>query len=690
MKYLYIVNGHMLDYIPFGIRKIYFFKNNNLYLSLIQAIKKDANTANNKIFWGWGRKNSFKKAQQLALEYNGMAICAEDGFIRSLGLGKLNTPPLSLVIDRAGIYFDASSCSDLEQLIVEPECVQQNIRARALIEKIIALKVTKYNQYFIPIDIALFNSQKNILIVDQTLGDQSIQYALASEDSFQQMLEHACLHHPDANIWIKTHPDVIAGKAKGHFPSSFSDNHRIRFISENYNPIELCQVMTEVYVVSSQLGFEALLCEKRVHCFGIPWYAGWGLTQDHMTLPEVVLKRRAESRSLEHLFTCAYLKYAKYVSPVSHQLCELEEILDILAPNLQLQQRFTRHDIVVYGFSRWKRQFIADYLGFPSIHLRFMQWRKPRKNEYVFAWGKKAKDLKELGYQNVWTVEDGFLRSLGLGAKLIRPFSLVFDDLGIYYDATMPSRLEVLLNHVQLTGEQTKRIQSLTQEIVRQKLTKYNVGEVASTKFPQIPLNKKVLLVVGQVEDDLSVQLGGIDIKTNEALIRQVREDNPNAYIIYKPHPDVEAGLRKGKVNLDVTNRYIDHVEARLSIIMLFEYVDEIHTITSLSGFEALLRGLKVYCYGIPFYAGWGLTVDRHDCSRRNRKLMLEELVYSTLIEYPAYNLPHTRKMQIPLVTPEHVLQHMLHLQQMNSMQPTHRVSWLFTRLRQLKNTVLR
>lgn len=680
----------MLDYIPFGIRKIFFFKNNNLYLSLIQGIKKDANTANNKIFWGWGRKNSFKKAQQLALQYNGMAICAEDGFIRSLGLGKEGYQPLSLVVDQSGIYFDATQPSDLEKLILHVSISKdEELDAQKLIKKILSEGITKYNLHYDKLNHADFQNKKNILVVDQTCGDQSIHYAMASADSFKVMLQQASNDHPDATIWVKIHPDVMAGKAKSHFALNDLKAKNIRLLTENYNPIALCRVMSEVYVVSSQLGFEALLCGKPVHCFGVPWYAGWGLTQDRQELTELIKDRRNVSRSVEQLFIAAYLQYAKYVSPVSQQGCELQEIVNLLTPNILFQQQLPSTPIVVYGFSRWKRQFIADYLGFPSIHLRFMQWRKPRKNEYVFAWGKKAKDLKELGYQNVWTVEDGFLRSLGLGAKLIRPFSLVFDDLGIYYDVTAPSRLEVLLNQVQLTVEQTKRIQSLTQEIVRQKLTKYNVGEVASTKFPQIPLNKKVLLVVGQVEDDLSVQLGGIDIKTNEALIRQVREDNPNAYIIYKPHPDVEAGLRKGKVNLDVTNRYIDHVEARLSIIMLFEYVDEIHTITSLSGFEALLRGLKVYCYGIPFYAGWGLTVDRHDCSRRNRKLMLEELVYSTLIEYPAYNLPHTRKMQIPLVTPEYVLQHMLHLQQMNSMQPTHRGSWLFTRLRQLKNTVL-
>ncbi|MCY1540147.1 Capsule polysaccharide biosynthesis protein [compost metagenome] len=58
---------------------------------------------------------------------------------------------------------------------------------------------------------------------------------------------------------------------------------------------------------------------------------------------------------------------------------------------------------------------------------------------------------------------------------------------------------------------------------------------------------------------------------------------------------------------------------------------------TSLSGFEGLLRRKKVVVYGRPFYAGWGLTEDRDFEPGRRRKLSLEELIAGTLLHYPIY-----------------------------------------------------
>jgi len=52
---------------------------------------------------------------------------------------------------------------------------------------------------------------------------------------------------------------------------------------------------------------------------------------------------------------------------------------------------------------------------------------------------------------------------------------------------------------------------------------------------------------------------------------------------------------------------------------------------TSLSGFEALLRDKKVVTYGSPFYAGWGLTEDHAVTERRCRRRTLEELIYLAL-----------------------------------------------------------
>ena len=631
---------------------------------------------------GWGRKSSFFRAQNISSKFDIPLYCLEDGFIRSLGLGKDGFLPLSLVVDTHGIYFDAFQTSDLEQLIQAQESLEFNERARVNINKIKAFSITKYNQKFLQIDENLFQSGKNILVVDQTLGDQSIKYSGTSTESFRKMLQQAIKNHPSAIIWVKIHPDVIAKKTQGHFLPSDLSRSNVKVLIENYNPIVLLSFMDEVYVVSSQLGFEALMCGKKVHCFGMPWYAGWGLTIDHYASLDILDGRRGINRSLEHLFACAYLKYARYVSPITHKRCELEDILEFLIPNVELHKKLPKL-IIAYGFSPWKKRFIRDFLNFPKIELKFKKFFKPQKSDYILAWGKKAKLLKDQGYKNVITVEDGFIRSIGLGASLIRPCSLVFDEVGIYYDATHPSKIENLLKTTELTSEQYCRAQNLRKLLVEINISKYNVGRVDKLSRPET--NKKVLLVIGQVEDDMSVQLGGVGIKTNLDLIKEVREKNTDAYIIYKPHPDVCAGLRTGKIEEELVLKFANQIELDSSILECFEICDEVHTITSLSGFEALLRGLKVYCYGLPFYAGWGLTVDNVSCLRRNKKINLETLIYVTLVDYAVYNLPSTKSMNIPLVAPEHVISYIQ--QQMNSPEKKYWKSWkdVFIKFRNVK-----
>ncbi len=603
---------------------------------------------------GWGRKKSFFKAQALAGKKGFKALCLEDGFVRSLGLGKDGYPPLSLVVDETGIYFDALQPSDLENLILKDESLKDNLRAQHAIDQILKFGITKYNQKFQTIDLGKFDRKiRNILVIDQTFGDQSIKYAGATPDTFKSMLTQACLDHPEATIWVKTHPDVLAGKAQSHFqPQDFASSN-IQVLTEAYNPIELLGYMSEVYVVSSQLGFEALLCGKNVHCFGVPWYADWGLTDDQYAPLEILNGRRGVKRSLNHLFASAYFHYARYVNPVTGERCECEDIIDLIIPNIEFQKHLGQ-SYIAYGFSPWKKKFIADFLSFPKLSLKFQRYLKPKKNQPTLAWGKKAQRLKDQNYLNVITVEDGFIRSVGLGATLIRPCSLVFDDVGIYYDATKPSGIENLLNQVNLTEQQLQRARDLQQKLIDLNISKYNVGESRPLNRPQ---HSRVLLVVGQVEDDMSIQLGGIGIKTNLDLLKQVRGDHPDSYIIYKPHPDVQTGLRVGKISDQDMLTYANQIELNTSILECFEICDEVHTITSLSGFEGLIRGLKVYCYGLPFYAGWGLTQDLFSSQRRNNKnITLEALLYVTLVEYPTYNLPHTRASGIPLVRPEDVI----------------------------------
>jgi capsular polysaccharide export protein len=149
-------------------------------------------------------------------------------------------------------------------------------------------------------------------------------------------------------------------------------------------------------------------------------------------------------------------------------------------------------------------------------------------------------------------------------------------------------------------------------------------------------------LVPGQVEDDRSVQTGGCGL-SNLELLERVRNRGPDAFILYKPHPDVVAGHRKGAISEISALGFADQIVSTPPISSLIASVDEVHVNTSLTGFEALLREKSVTTYGVPFYAGWGLTSDLGPVpNRRTARRSLDEFVAATLLIYPRYLDPVT------------------------------------------------
>lgn len=286
----------------------------------------------------WGRRSwSYQKGVQIAQKIHAAIWTIEDGFIRSVGLGKDGFQPLSLVVDKRGIYFDAFAPSDLEQLIVRG--VDDAPRAHAAMAEIRQFKLSKYN-HAPAVAISIVAGQKNILVVDQTYGDQSIALGGVQEQVFEKMLSQACQDHPEAMIWVKTHPDVSEKKRTGYL-THVQASQQVRLLTQAMNPLVLLEQMDEVYVVSSQLGFEALIMGKTVHCFGVPWYAGWGLTDDSAAPMEILNGRRGHSRRLSQLFTAAYFHYARYINPQTGLRCELEEAMRWIVRNMNHKHKIT-------------------------------------------------------------------------------------------------------------------------------------------------------------------------------------------------------------------------------------------------------------------------------------------------------------------------------------------------------------
>lgn len=616
----------------------------------------------------WGNKPSSVKAQRFAERRHLDVVRLEDGFLRSLLLGH-QSPPLSVVIDDVGIYYDAAQPSRLEQLITKPLCEAQRQRARELLKQWQTLRVSKYNHSVEKVIPAV--DKQFVLVVDQTKGDASVRDGLADESCFRKMLDSALTLYPNHQVVIKTHPDVFAGKKSGYLTgqavADLCKDHadRIVLLADDIHPPKLLENASAVFCVTSQMGFEALLWGKVVHTFGMPFYAGWGVTIDDLPTPS-----RRKPVTIEQLVHAALISYPRYWHPEWQRCCQVEDLMAWLSFQRQQSQRVVG-DITAIDISRWKKPVLVDFLKGSKLNfvcqektcipLIDKEYKPSFPSQRILRWGNtKSADLR---------VEDGFIRSVGLGADLTRPVSWVIDDLGIYYDASQPSRLERLLIEMRFSEHDIQRAKTLINKLVDLKVSKYNIGD----SDWQPPQEKRVILVPGQVESDASICFGSPILKSNLSLLQAVRETHPHAFIVYKPHPDVQAGLRLQGQDEQTAEQFADEVIGNVDMAYLLDHVDEVHTLTSLTGFEALLRGVPVTCYGQPFYSGWGLTEDIYPHERRGIIRTLPELVAATLIYYPFYVSPETGYY----LTPEQTIDWM-HEQRQRPLKKNYLSQWLF------------
>lgn len=299
--------------------------------------------------------------------------------------------------------------------------------------------------------------------------------------------------------------------------------------------------------------------------------------------------------------------------------------------------------VAALGFAHWKRPTVAPLLwngadtpfrrGVPAL----------AAGDQVAVWRSRLSvaQARALAGRPVLEVEDGFIRSAGLGADCVPPLSICVDEQGAHFDPNQPSGLEIILQNSHFPSDLLARAQQLRAAIVAGGLSKYERGGTAA--LPRPGGARRHVLVPGQVEDDRAVTSGGA-LASNLELLRRARtEAGPEAYVIYKPHPDVLAGHRTGLIAEADMAALADRVETTAPMAALIAMADELHVNSSLAGFEALMRGKPVTVHGVPFYAGWGLTIDRGPVpARRTARRTLDEVVAAAYLLYPRYLDPET------------------------------------------------
>ncbi|MCW1934227.1 capsular polysaccharide biosynthesis protein [Pararhodobacter zhoushanensis] len=582
----------------------------------------------------WGHSPRAHRAETLAARSGAPLWRIEDAWIRSIHPGRSRgEPPMGLLLDRAGMHYDPAQPSDLERLLATHPLDDGALiaRARTGIDRLRTLHLSKYNTH----DLALTAPDPGyVLIIDQVRGDASLTHGAPqpAERLFREMLIIAQEENPGARVLIRAHPESRAGGRPGYYGAQDAQGH-VSFVDGPHSPWSLLEGAVAVYTVASQVGFEAILAGHRPRVFGAPFYAGWGLSADENPVP-----RRQRVLTRTQLFALAMLEYPLWYDPLRDRLCAFEDVVDQMEARLTAYRQ-DRQGHIACGMRRWKRGAIQAFFG-RERPVRFGD------EGATLAWASTApSDFTGL------RIEDGFLRSRGLGADLVPPLSLAVDDRGIYYDPTRESRLEALIA-APLPPGGAARAERLRAAILASGVTKYNLAPATSDIAAQVAAlraahqDAPVILVPGQVEDDASIRLGTTDIRTNRALLQAVRGAHPEAIVLYKPHPDVEAGLRPGKVDDAETlaDLVLDHTDAQSALTL----ADRVWTLTSGLGFEALLRGIPVTTLGAPFYAGWGLTNDRGTVPERRTSVFprpdLTRLTHAALIAYPRYLDPLTRQ----------------------------------------------
>ncbi|WEX91279.1 capsular polysaccharide biosynthesis protein [Sinorhizobium garamanticum] len=314
-----------------------------------------------------------------------------------------------------------------------------------------------------------------------------------------------------------------------------------------------------------------------------------------------------------------------------------------------------------FQVSEWKRPILRSY--FPE---RLFQFVPPsvsdRDFEHVWTprilatkaceflvWGDAPDRLINVAKAHdipLWFVEDGFIRSTRPSASRTAPFSLALDRRAPYFDCRQASDLELILKTYDFDGDASlmARAKAGIQFLLDRGISKYNDGSRRSAEQVYGTKTRKRVLVVGQVEDDASIRYGCLARLNNNDLVRVAAREQPDAQILYKPHPDVLSRVRPAQSDPAEVAHLCQIVTEKLPLAEALRTVDHVYTITSLAGFEALLRGIKVTTLGCPFYSGWGLTDDRQPNARRRRALSVEALFAGAYLIYPRYSDPETGK----------------------------------------------
>ncbi len=591
-----------------------------------------------------------------------------EGFIHSVDLDTKKTPPFSLVLDRSAPHYDSRRPTDLEELLNRCDFDADAAlfaRSNRLLAQLLESGLSKYNHVRrVPNLQAIYGMKERprVLVLGQVEDALSFRLANPRKYTNNDLVMIAAMENPGAQIIFKPHPNVL-NELCSTASNPVKVMHLCHVLKQDLPIAQALETIDHVYTISSLGGFEALLRGLRTTTLGLPFYAGWGLGDDRQQI-----SRRQRKLTIEQVFAVAYVMYPVYVDPLYKiRIAPSEAVLRIANESGRKENKFDdlylnnelvlardpagRNTVFLLFFHPWKREFFEKV--FKSYKVYFLpsnisvskleQLLQYVDESELIIWGYKESEaiadfIRERKIK-VRRVEDGFVRSLALGSDHALPASVAIDGAHLYFDATGQSELEKILAEHDFKSDPDllAEAEECISLILKNRVSKYNHVEAKTASEIFGEKKERRVLVIGQVEDDASIKYGCDRKILNNDLVIMARLENPDAEVFYKPHPDVLGGYREQRSDPALVECYAKVIYEPLALADALVDIDHVYTITSLAGFEALLRGIKVTAFGSPFYAGWGLTDDRQPNPRRTRKLTIVELFAGAYLLYPRY-----------------------------------------------------
>ena len=302
----------------------YYFEN----LSILAKLTNNLDDSNSVFSF---EHQNVSEIMKLAEEQNKLFYYIFTGFISNVIPPYGTAMPIfcsciSFLVDSQGYFNDGNVATDLENLLNTVQVdKKQLLRSQNVISEIVNKKLSKYNNYNSNFNNYREDNKKNVLVVQSDWEIYKKHYEI--NYNFEDMLIEAICNNPNGNIVIKFSYKRCEKQLRRYksILANLDGNLSIKYVEDNINPFDLINQMDEVYVHNDMIGLEALMCGKPVYVYGIPFYAGWGLTVDKIPLP-----RRKRQLSLEELFYISYIDYCIYVNPETKTICEIEEALNYL------------------------------------------------------------------------------------------------------------------------------------------------------------------------------------------------------------------------------------------------------------------------------------------------------------------------------------------------------------------------